>query len=898
MAGLRIEPAREAAIVEELAQHLEDYYGELLAAGIGPAEAERRALSELRERETLRRELCRVERRAPQDPIVLGTRRRKNMIADFWQDLRYAARALWKNPGFTLVAALTLGLGIGANTAIFSAVDRLLVRLLPVDDPERLVVLSGRGEQGGGDPDFPWPTYLDYRDRNDVLSGLLAYKETPMNLSESGQSERVTGAVVSGNYFDVLGVTPALGRAFLPEEDRTPGAYPVAVLSYGLWARRFGADPKLVGHEIALNTYRFTVIGIAPPEFRGVRRGITPDVYVPAQMIAQAWPTSVPGGLNDRRFSWANLMGRLKPGVSRAQAQASLTALSKRIMQEYPNSTWPVVGVTDGSQGENEGIKGWRTPLKLLMATVALVLLIACVNVANLLLARAAARRRELGVRLALGASRSRLVRQLMAESFLLAALGAVLGLLFAVWLGGALAAYGPPTGESANPLIDARLDWRALAFTMALSLLTSLVFGLLPAWKSSNPNLTVTLKEDTAGFGAPDRIRVRSALVAAQIALSLVVLVCAGLCLRSLQKLQKIDVGFDASKALVMGIDLSLSGYKDAQGRQFYDELLERVSALPGVESASLARGVPLSGDRMGMSVGVEGYVSPNKRPPAFALNVVGPRYCGTLKMPLLAGRDFTERDTANSLPVAIINAAAARMYFPNQNPLGKHLSFFGPPGQAPPTAEIIGVVGDSRYRSLTDSARPSLLLPYAQHYEPALSLHLRTAAAPSALVEAVRGVVRSLDPNLPVTNIRTLAEQRDNSIYSERMTAGLLTAFGGLALLLAALGIYGVMAYAVTQRTREIGIRMALGAQGADVLGLILRQGGWLIAAGVVIGIAGAFAATRYVKSALYEVSATDPLTFALAPLLLASVALAACYVPARRATKVDPLESLRHE
>jgi predicted permease len=902
IAGLKIAPAREAAIVEELAQHLEDYCGELLAAGVAPAEAERRALAQLCGPEALRRELHRVERRVPQDSVVLGTNQRRNMIADLWQDFRYAARALWKNPGFTLIATGALALGIGANTAIFSAVDRLLMRTLPVNEPEQLVNLSGRGEQGGGDPDFNWPTYLDYREQNDVLSGLIAFKETPMNLSDGGQSERITGALVSGNYFDVLGVTPALGRAFLPEEDRTPGTHPVAVLSYGLWQRRFGADPKLVGRAITLNTFRFTVIGIAPAEFRGVRRGITPDVYVPAQMLAQAWPTSIPGGLNDRHFTWANLMGRLKPGISRAQAQASLTALAKRIAQSHPNTTYPVVALTDGSQGETEGIKGWRTPLKLLMATVALVLLIACVNVANLLLARAATRRRELAVRLAVGASRSRLIRQLMTESLLLSLMGAALGLLLAVWMSGALAAYGPPTGESANPPWDARLDWRALSFTMALSLLTSLLFGLLPAWKSSNfsggPNLTAALKEEGGGSGSPDRIRFRSALVSAQLALSLIVLVCAGLCVRSLQNLQKIDAGFEAAKVLVMGIDLSLSGYKEAQGQQFFNDLLERVSALPGVESASLAHGVPLSGNRIGTSVGIEGYTPTNKRPPAFGMNMVGPRYCATLKLPLLAGRDFTEHDTANSLPVVIINSTAARLYFPNQNPLGKHLYFFGPPGQKPPGVEIVGVVGDSHYRSLTDAARPSLLLPASQRYEPSLSLHLRTAGAPTVLTEAVRSIVRGLDPHLPVTNVRTLAEQRDNSIYSERMTALLLSAFGGLALLLAAMGIYGVMAYAVTQRTREIGIRMALGAQRADVLRLIFRQGGWLVIAGVVIGTAGAFAATRYVKSVLYEVSVTDPLTFALAPLILAGVAILACWIPARRATKVDPLESLRCE
>ena len=816
-----------------------------------------------------------------------------------WQDLRYGARILLKRPGFTTVVALTLALGIGANTAIFGVVDRLLVRMLPVTEPERLVNLSGRDEKGRHDTSFSYPIYKDYRDQNDVFDGLLAYSETAMNLSEGGQPERVMGVLVSGNYFDVLGVTPALGRRFLPEEDRTPGTHSVAVVSYGLWQRRFGADPKLVGRTITLNTYRFTVIGVAPAEFRGVRRGVSPDVYAPMQMIAQAWPARKPDDLNNRNFSWLDLMGRLKPGVTREQAQTAMSALSSRIMQVQPN-TWPMIALEDGSQGEIGEISDLRTPLKLLMATVALVLLIACVNVANLLLARAQTRSREMAVRLAVGASRYRLIRQLLTESLLLSLLGGLLGLWLAVWLSDALAAYSPPTGAtggSAPPLLDARLDWRVLAFTATLSLLTGLLFGLVPAWRSSKPNLTVALKEESGAAGS-GRTRGRGALISAQIALSLVVLVCAGLCVRSLQKLQRIDAGFDAAKVLVMGLNLSLNGYKEEQGRQFYANLLERVSAAPGVEAASLARVVPLTGSGMRMSVGVEGYTPSDGKPINFDMNIVGPRYCATMKLPLVAGREFTANDDMSAPPVVIINEAAARTYWPNRNPLGKHL-MMAPPGQGEPRAvEIIGVVAGSRYRSLTEAFRPGMLLPAAQHYTSDLSLHLRSAGDPASLIGSVRRELRALDPQLPATRVRTLEEQRRNSLYSERVTALLLSAFGGLALLLASLGIYGVMAYAVTQRTREVGIRMALGAQTGDVLRLMLRQGTWLIVAGVAFGLAGAFAATRLIKSFLYEVSATDPLTFVLAALSLASVALLACYIPARRATKVDPIVALRCE
>src|SRR5215475_9773893 len=819
----------------------------------------------------------------------------RGIMQTLWQDLRYGARMLWKRRGFTAVVSLTLALGIGANTAIFGVVDRLLVRLLPVNEPARLVNLIGHDEKGEEDTSFSYPIYKDYRDQNDVFDGLLAYSETAMNLNEGGQPERVMGVLVSGNYFDALGVTPALGRAFLPEEDRTPGARPVAVVSYGLWRRRFGADPKLVGRAITLNTQSFTVIGVAPAEFHGVRRGLSPDVYVPIQMIMQAWPARRPDDLDNRGFSWLTLMGRLKPGVTREQARTAMSALSSRIMQVHPKTTWPSIALEDGSQGETGEISDLRTPLKLLMATVALVLLIACVNVANLSLARAQTRGREMAVRLAVGASRYRLIRQLLTESLLLSLMGGLLGLFIAVWLTDVLAAYSPPTGGS-MPLLDARLDWRVLAFAATLSLLTGLLFGLVPAWRSSKPNLTVALKEESGAAGA-GRIRGRGALISAQIALSLVVLVCAGLCVRSLLALQRIDAGFETAKVLVMGLDLSLNGYKEEQGRRFYANLLERISALPGVEAASLARRVPLTRSGMHMSVGIEGHPPADDKPINFDMNIVGPRYCATMKLPLVAGREFTANDNAAAPPVVIINEAASRTYWPNQNPLGKHL-IIGAPGRKPQPAEIIGVTGPSRYRSLTEAIRPGMLLPAAQNYFPDLSLHLRSAGDPTLLIESARRELRALDPQLPATRIRTLEEQRRNSLSSERLTAFLLSAFGGLALLLAALGIYGVMAYAVTQRTREIGVRMALGARAVDVLSLMLSQGARLIGARVTLGLAGAFAATRLIKSFLYQVSATDSITFVLAALSLTTVALLACYIPARRATKVDPLTSLRHE
>src|SRR5215475_5884194 len=666
----------------------------------------------------------------------------RGIMQTLWQDLRYGARMLWKRRGFTAVVSLTLALGIGANTAIFGVVDRLLVRLLPVNEPARLVNLIGHDEKGEEDTSFSYPIYKDYRDQNDVFDGLLAYSETAMNLNEGGQPERVMGVLVSGNYFDALGVTPALGRAFLPEEDRTPGAHPVAVVSYGLWRRRFGADPKLVGRVITLNTQSFTVIGVAPAEFHGVRRGVSPDVYVPIQMIMQAWPARRPDDLDNRGFWWLSLMGRLKPGVRREQARTAMSALSSRIMQDHPKNTWPSIALEDCSQGDTGEISDLRTPLKLLMATVALVLLIACVNVANLLLARAQTRSREMAVRLAVGASRYRLIRQLLTESLLLSLMGGLLGLFIAVWLTDVLAAYSPPTGGS-MPLLDARLDWRVLAFAATLSLLTGLLFGLVPAWRSSKPNLTVALKEESGAAGA-GRIRGRGALISAQIALSLVVLVCAGLCVRSLLALQRIDAGFETAKVLVMGLDLSLNGYKEEQGGQFYANLLERISALPGVEAASLARIVPLTGSGMRITVGIEGYTPTDDKPINIDMNIVGPRYCATMKLPLVAGREFTANDNAAAPPVAIINEAAARTYWPNQNPLGKRIII------DTQQAEIIGVTGASRYRSLTQAFRPAMLLPAAQYYFSDLSLHLRSTGDPTLLIESARRELRALDPQL----------------------------------------------------------------------------------------------------------------------------------------------------
>jgi predicted permease len=880
--GLFQRKQREREFAEELESHLAFHIEDNLRAGMSPEEARRRALIKLGG-VTLTQERYREQRGLP-------------MLETLLQDLRFGLRMLRKNPGFSLVAILTLALGIGANTAIFSVVDKVMVRRLPVSEPERLVRVVGRGEH---DMSFSQPLYADYLNHSEALLGLVAYSETPLNLSDGTRAERAAGLIVSGNYFAVLGVTPALGRTFLPEEDRTWGTHPVAVVSYGLWQRRFGADPKLVGRTISLNGYRFTVVGVAPPEFTGVVRGAAPDVYVPLMMSREAAPQWA-DGVAAREMSWLSLIGRLKPGVRREQAEAALSALAAQYAKIYPKNTDSAVALEDGRKGETEGVSELSTPLVLLMAAVGLVLLIACANVANLLLARAAGRRKEIAVRLAVGASRGRLVRQLLTESLLLSVIGGALGLLLAIWLANWLTAFSPPDSSFAESGLLTQLDWRVLGFAAVLSLLTGVFFGLAPALQSSKPDLIPTLKDEMAGAGAGRRwLTLRNLLVAAQVALSCLVLVGAGLCVRSLRNLVAIDAGFEPAKVVVLATDLALSGYTEERGRQFYTELLERTKALPGVESASLARIVPLGNRGMRIGLEVEGYTPAPNESIEFDFNLVGPDYFRTMKMPLVRGREFTPQDEAKAKQVVIINEAVARTYWPGQDPIGKRL-FLGSvsASQSADTPEVIGVVKDSKYRSLTEQVNPTMFLPVWQHYRPDLALHVRTAGNAGATVEAVRTLAQSLDASLPIYNVRTLEEQKQRSLYAPRLAATLLGGFGLLALALAALGLYGVMSYAVAQRMREIGVRLALGAQSRDVFKLIARQGLTLAGVGLMLGIGSALALTRLMQTALYGVSPTDPLTFTGIALLLTFVASLACWIPARRATTVDPLTALRHE
>ena len=811
------------------------------------------------------------------------------------KEIVYAARALLKRPGFSLVAVLTLALGIGANTAIFSLVNTVLLRSMPVERPGEVVAVNMRGKDDSMSA-ISYPNYVDFRDRNEVLSGLLVYRFVPLSLSRSGANERIWGYEVSGNYFDVLGVKPIHGRTFLPEEDKTRLTHPVVVLSYEGWQRRFGGDPNIVGKDLLINNHQFRVIGIAPEGFRGTERIYVPELWLPVSMMAWAEPGT--DWLDHRADSNLFAVGRLKPGSDVRQAEASLKVLADQLAKEYP----------DANEGQSVklGPPGFILPelrgavvsfTWVLMAAVALVLLVTCTNLAGLLLARATDRRREIAIRLALGANRFRLIRQLLTESLLLSIVGGAAGVLLAVWMVKFLLAFKPPIDFPLT--LDVGIDWRVLLFSLGVSLVAGVVFGLAPALQSTRPNLLSTLK-DTAAQGGAGRTRLRSVLVVAQIAISLVVLIAAGLVVRTLQRLQTMSPGFDPQNALMVSFDLSLQGYDEARAQQFYRELPERVRALPGVKSAAVTSYVPLSLDYNSRSVFVEGEpVERGANQPAAMNAAVGPHYFETMATPVLYGREFNEQDLVNSEQVAMVNEAFVRQFMravkTPEEAVGKRVRFGR---DTNPFMRIVGVVKLGKYFNITEDPRPFIWTPLAQDYISHGALVVRGTGKTDSLFGAVRGEVSRLDPNLPLFDVETLTEHLRLALFPSRIAAVVLGVFGLVALLLSAIGIYGITSYAVAQRTHEIGIRMALGAQLSDVLKLVLNHGLKLTMIGAAIGLVGAYLATRAITSVLYGVSATDPLTFGVVSVLLIGVALLACYVPARRATKVDPLVALRNE
>jgi predicted permease len=854
---------------------------------------------------------------------------------------------LLKQKALTAVALLSLALGIGANTALFSIVDAMLLKMLPVKEPERLVLFKFMAPQdfsvgsynGSGHKDeatglqvktsFPYQAYQRMREQPGPLSDLFAFGSMNFNISADGQADFAVGQAVSGNYYTALGVQPATGRLLTDEDDKA-NATPVAVLSHRYWQKRFNGDPGIAGKQINLNNVAFTVVGVSAKGFDGTAGvGSTQDVTIPIAIEPQLYADKQRSYLNGPGVWWLRLMGRMKPGVTpeqvqsqlenaflqsviehRAARQAAAKASGGNAIGDLDPKQYPKLYADPGGQGELYRRTWYAPSLYLLLGVVGLVLLIACANVANLLLSRAAARQKEISLRLALGASRSRLMRQLLTESVLLAFLGGLLGILFAVWIKDGLIGVSLWGGRSMASL-EPRLDWRVLGFTFALSLLTGVVFGLAPAWRTTRVDLTPSLKESGRASSAAHRSLLGRGLVVVQVALSLILLVGAGLFVRTLLNLQRVDTGFNTKNLLLFDIQPGLTGYKDERLVQLYPRISERLETIPGVQAVTFSRMALISGSIHSSSIylrealnatpNAEGSIPESGE--AYR-HVVRENFLEAIGIPLLAGRTLSPQDNSNSPKVAVVNQTFANKFFPNQSAIGQRFTY-NP--KKPDEIEIVGVCRDAKYSSLRDAVPPTMYSSFRQERTGALSsatFEVRTAGDPSATVATVRDAVREIDSNLPVLNVKTQIEQADETLRMERLFAKLLTLFALLAQQLAAIGLFGVLAYTVSQRTHEIGIRMALGANRGNVLKMIVWQGMVLAVIGVVLGLVGAYVLTKYLESwvglskMLFEVKVSDPLTYGAIAVLLTVVALIACYIPARRATKVDPLVALRYE
>jgi putative ABC transport system permease protein len=873
----------EQELDEELRYHVDRQIEELIAKGMTPEEARYAALRAMGGVER-RKEECRDTRRV-------------RWIEELLQDLRYGLRTLRKSPSFTIVAIITLALGIGANTAIFSVVNAVLLRPLPYVEPERLVAIGKTDARMPESDACSYPDFFDWRERNQSLDSMASYHSVTFTMTGNGAPTHLSGQVVSAELFDVLKARPYLGRVFTRADEKVGGdaAVRAAVISYGLWQKRFGADPNVVGRAVTLDRKLFQVVGVMKPGFQFPIRADPVEIW--ASLAVDSEPSNGERPITEQRGSlWAHAIGRLKPGVTFPQAQAEMKRLAANLEKEYPDTNTNLGVIFSPLHGYL--VSDYRQSLLVAFAAVGLVLLIACANVANLTLARATTRYKEIAVRTALGAGRWRVIRQLLTESLLLSLGSALLGWLLAWWGMKALMRFVP---EDMPRLSEIALDQWALGFTFTVSLLTGVVCGIAPALQASKVNLIELMKDGARGSSSYGMARLRGALIVAEMAVALMLLVGAGLLAQTFVRLQRVDLGFDVHNVLTATVELPEAQYaRPEQKITFYQRLQERVRALPGVTQASAILPLPISGGDAYFDFQIDGRAAPVGEKLYADVRLVNLDYFSTMRIPLLAGRDFTAQDRLNSPPVAIINHSFAKTYFLNEDPIGKRLELaFGDEKEAR-KFQIVGIVRNVKHRTeLGNEYSPELYMPYAQApYLGSMSLVARTQGEPSSLAKAIQNEVSALDREIALSDVKTMEQYLGAAVAQPRFSALLFSLFALLALSLAAVGLYGVMAYTVSQRTREVGIRMALGAQTAGVLRLMIAQGMKLMLLGVSVGLAGAFALTRLMKTLLFGVSETDPLTFAVVALLLLLIALVACYLPARRAARIDPLVALRHE